>query len=62
MKKLFMIFLIFSGCMTPVIASKKFDGEWFFLESKEGETMACLKQPDVMKLRELMLRCDDESR
>ncbi len=57
MLKLLSVFLlILSACSHQ--PTTKFDGQWEFCASSTGETMACLSQPDVKKLRELLIRCE----
>jgi len=60
MKKLCVIFLVLSSCVSPKIKPKPFLGEWSFMLNENGEVLACLKQDDVMKLREILIRCEDE--
>lgn len=48
---------IFGGCAAKPVATH-FDGKWQFVEAVPGDPpLACLKEPDVMKLRELLIRC-----
>lgn len=37
--------------------AQPFDADWKFCEVVPGEQMACLKQEDVEKLREALIRC-----
>ncbi len=46
-----------SGCASkPIVTS--FDGQWFFVQSGDGKQKACLEENDVMKLREILIRCE----
>ena len=57
MKKLILITAIFTGCATTKSTPQVFDADWKFLDV-HGVTHACLKQEDVLKLKEtLNLRC-----
>lgn len=61
MLKLLTIFSILNcvACATGP-KSTKFDGKWHFCENVPGEQMACLNQPDVEKLRQLLLECQNK--
>lgn len=49
----------FGGCaLTP--KARKVDLDWEFREKFGAETRACLKEEDVMKLRDALLSCGVE--
>lgn len=59
MQKLYVVFLIASGCATHRHATV--DLAWELCEFQPtGELRACLTQSDVEKLRETLLRCEVE--
>lgn len=62
MKKNYAIYLTVNlfllGCASNPVATK-FDGNWKFVSlNPESEPMACLPKQDVLKLRELLLKCE----
>jgi hypothetical protein len=55
------LFLVLSSYLSscaskPVVTS--FDGNWKFVETAPGKKSACLEESDVMKLREILIRCE----
>lgn len=59
-RKLLSAFLILSlgACASAPPKSTRFDGNWQFCENVPQKPLACLEQPDVEKLRELLIRCE----
>lgn len=63
MQKNLTTFLILSfligGCAST--EPTRFDGKWEFCENNKGEKRACLKEEDVKKLREVLIRCKQKT-
>jgi hypothetical protein len=57
MKKLCVIFLIASGCASKP-KTTPFDAKWIMKYTTEEGAMACLKQPDVERLRVKLIICE----
>lgn len=54
-------FLILSGCVSaPPRVDTKFDGKWSACEIVPQKTLMCLSEPDLLKLRALLVRCGAE--
>lgn len=53
------IFLTLSGCATAQ-HDTKFDGKWEACEVAPQRTVMCLEEPDILKLREILVRCGAE--
>lgn len=59
--------LAFSGCASEPVATK-FDANWKFCTPAPSplvlkpEPMACLYENDVLKLRELLLKCEAKNK
>ncbi len=49
--------LILNACAAAPI-STKFDGKWEFCELRPQTNYACLSQPDVEKLRIILIQCE----
>jgi hypothetical protein len=52
----FLILSLVFGCSTAPVATR-FDAEWEFLLSPGGVKKACLAEPDMLRLREILIRC-----
>lgn len=61
--KLLSAFLILSlsACASGP-KSTKFDGNWQFCEIVPQKPLACLEQPDVEKLRALLIECQSKGK
>lgn len=55
-----LFFLTLSSCASKPIEST-FNGNWQFCESSQ-ERLACLKEPDVEKLRALLIQCETRAK
>ncbi len=54
--------LLLSACATTPTPTK-FDGDWeFYQVTPFEEPRACLKEEDVKKLRELLIRCESRQK
>lgn len=51
-------FLILNSCVAPPKA-QRFKADWKILKV-DGEVRACLKQEDVVELRELLIKCQSK--
>jgi hypothetical protein len=56
---LLLAFLTLSACATGP-KTTKFDGAWEFCEVRPQVQMACLSQPDIEKLRTLLIECENK--
>lgn len=51
------IFLILNGCASRAPVTK-FDGQWQMCPAiPSSPPLACLNEPDSLKLREILIRC-----
>ena len=57
--KIFLTLSFIAGCAAPPKPTK-FKAEWVFIEPPMEKPMACLKEADVLKLRELLILCGKE--
>lgn len=50
-----------SSCTTHELKTTSFDADWSICRDQNtGTQMACLKEEDVIELREILLRCEEK--
>lgn len=60
MRMLLIGFLIAVNSACASIKDRGISLNWEFLENDEGEHKACLPQESVSKLREMIIRCEND--